>query len=640
MILFFWLIPLTVCLTTIPLLVPLPLSISDLYRKISPSSCSSPSHALGTTRHPSLPPIPSVHVMLQYLSDASRTRESFVYGPRMYTGTPFPDHLPLPAHLRPPPAFWNLSRVICSCTIVGTLVAHVQAILIGRRAKPQPASMQSPPTTVETIKYRLRNGSDHSIATLNTPEIDVISPRLALIYRSNPADPLADANLGINLADVWSDAKRVRSHLWFKSPSSATGGVGIGLEKECLAGIRMSYMLAPDLLKFSFYAEVQDVQPRLHKACAWALRQCITYLELEQTMGKLGFLSFIPNASESSPSAPNSENLEKYPCLNQLNLENARRKLIGYLLDTTIDRPEESIFHFEALIRNDSAAPHWWETGSELSPWLTDPLTFARYGEALARSGLDDRMAARALKLTLRHQHCLSCLTHTPEHTRYGTAACSETVFTTRVYLARVLRRMGQVDEAVSQEQVCIDWLQSKPFVLANKTLQILLPRQDIANESNSILSALGGPSWFQTRLPTLRDDEKLCPMLSARRDYVDALNTDDPQRAQKLDDFNAWVMMPDRSRIRAFTDALGLRRDIERGRTWILFLQVTYDQHIQGKKRKFRIDACSAFRISDVVEIMSMIMRMSEQDVQTCIDQRLARVDPTSATLQSPPNS
>lgn len=122
--------------------------------------------------------------------------------------------------------------------------------------------------------------------------------------------------------------------------------------------------------------------------------------------------------------------------------------------------------------------------------------------------------------------------------------------------------------------------------------------------------------------------------MLSARRDYVDALNTDDPQRAQKLDDFNAWVMMPDRSRIRAFTDALGLRRDIERGRTWILFLQVTYDQHIQGKKRKFRIDACSAFRISDVVEIMSMIMRMSEQDVQTCIDQRLARVDPTSATV------
>lgn len=130
MILFFWLIPLTVFLTTIPLLVPLPLSISDLYRKISPSSCSSPSHALGTTRHPSLPPIPSVHVMLQYLSDASRTRESFVYGPRMYTGTPFPDHLPLPAHLRPPPAFWNLSRVICSCTIVGTLVAHVQAVCV------------------------------------------------------------------------------------------------------------------------------------------------------------------------------------------------------------------------------------------------------------------------------------------------------------------------------------------------------------------------------------------------------------------------------------------------------------------------------------------------------------------------------
>lgn len=139
--------------------------------------------------------------------------------------------------------------------------------------------MRSPPTTVETIKYRLRNGSDHLIATLKSPE--VISPRLALIYRSNPADPLADANLGIELAEVKSDAKRgnslivsvedsmlsfynlcsiliVRSHLWFKSPSSATGGVGIGLEKECLAGIRMSYMLAPELFKFSFYAEVQD----------------------------------------------------------------------------------------------------------------------------------------------------------------------------------------------------------------------------------------------------------------------------------------------------------------------------------------------------------------------------------------------
>lgn len=121
---------------------------------------------------------------------------------------------------------------------------------------------------------------------------------------------------------------------------------------------------------------------------------------------------------------------------------------------------------------------------------------------------------------------------------------------------------------------------------------------------------------------------------LSARTEYIARLKADDPQRAQKLTDFDDWVMTSSRARIRATADALSLRHDIERGRTHILFIQVSYQPHNTGRKHKFHIDACNVFRIRDVVEIMSMIMRMSEQDVQACIDQRLSRVDPSSATV------
>lgn len=96
--------------------------------------------------------------------------------------------------------------------------------------------------------------------------------------------------MGIKLADVKADAKRghsphgfnrhvrdsdlfrfliVRGLLWYKSPSNVAS-VGIGLENEHLTMIKTSYMLAPELFQFSFYAEVADgTNPSLfHTGCS------------------------------------------------------------------------------------------------------------------------------------------------------------------------------------------------------------------------------------------------------------------------------------------------------------------------------------------------------------------------------------
>lgn len=60
----------------------------------------------------------------------------------------------------------------------------------------------------------------------------------------------------------------------------------------------------------------------------------------------------------------------------------------------------------------------------------------------------------------------------------------------------------------IFSERMCVEWLQDHPFVLANKTLQVLLRPQGIDIGFNHMLAALGGPSWFQTRLPTVDVEE------------------------------------------------------------------------------------------------------------------------------------
>ncbi|KAJ7124492.1 hypothetical protein C8R44DRAFT_783580 [Mycena epipterygia] len=390
----------------------------------------------------------------------------------------------------------------------------------------------------------------------------------------------------------------------------------------------------PLLIKFSVYVNTMDVPEDVMEDCIWALSV---------------FIQIMEQASESILKDTGNMHLnEDYLVRKRVSLINARCKIVVHLIH--VGRPSEAVVHAKALISDEC------ETQGD-EPWLTNPVAFQLYGEALVLSRRDDDEAVKTLRRALSGFEALS--------------ATSGGLIETRVFLSRALRNVGADSKAREHEAWLIDWFRKNPGVFLESRLRYLLLPE------GPILEALGGPTWFSKRTGNAQKDQRrvkkcrkcgarepattltrcascqhiyycgkacqkadwkdhrvLCRDMAAEREKVEKMKEINPESAKRAADWLEWRQGNHYATHEGIINALNLPREPGRGRTHIVFLEVQYVPTATKLRHKFHIASCGVFLIQDVLRDVETILGLESGEGQEWIDDILKTSERTPQTL------
>ncbi|KAJ6572124.1 hypothetical protein B0H19DRAFT_1256032 [Mycena capillaripes] len=396
-------------------------------------------------------------------------------------------------------------------------------------------------------------------------------------------------------------------------------------------------MQLPNLFQYSYAVQKEDVPEDLLDDCIWALSLFIRMMEdcSEHVLRTLGHL--VGTVSDYQHS--------KY-----LTLLNARGKIASHLLRA--DRPLEAIPYAKAMVEEECSR------GDER--WLKNPAVFGLYGETLVFTRTDDDEAVKMLRRALLG-------IESPNWPGSGYLH----PIRTRTFLSRALGNIGADDKAKIHETFVIEWFDKNPTLMLDKGARyLLLP-------PGPILEALGGEKWLETRENTSKTAKRLtkacrackargplvklslcssclnifycsrecqkshwehhkvsCREMAANQEEIERMNLTDPLVAKLAADWSSWLKLNNNINQFGMIHALGLHRNLKRGRTHIVVKKVKYVATATKLTHRFRVVSCGVFLIKDVLHDIETLLSLDRGKGQEYVDSLLHELDAIHAKV------
>ncbi|KAK1223368.1 hypothetical protein PQX77_013767 [Marasmius sp. AFHP31] len=455
-----------------------------------------------------------------------------------------------------------------------------------------------------------------------------------------------------SLTEVRKEAGLARKMMNESPPTNCQGMDQSGKMLGVLHPSIAYHFMLPNLYAFSYFCHEDDVPDDLRILCLWALQHKVIAIEEgpEEQLRKI-------LATPEGKILPGSK---------QFIEGQTRTKIIAYLLSPQINRPEEAMPQIEVCMKLDEASEH-----QSNDPFLRNAQLYMLYGTTLARTKTRDETAKKVLERILKDIDKV--------------AQGSKLMFIqAKLYLARVLRRMGELDEAKKHETYLITWFKKNPRRIPENTLREWFETE---TEDDTVLQGLGGiirlgkrkPTfkaldrqsrqcyncglkestsqkllrcgkcqytyyWFVTSslllLPELKNQlhtfssrkcqvenhpyHKIgCAERASEIKRVEALKATAPTDAQCMEDWGLYKNS-------GFDDvpsyhALGLCHDPNRGKTHIIFKLMEYLP--QGGKDvldRFRVISAGVFRIKDVLNEIEVFLGYNKGEGEQVIKEML----------------
>ncbi|KAF5366299.1 hypothetical protein D9758_005736 [Tetrapyrgos nigripes] len=469
----------------------------------------------------------------------------------------------------------------------------------------------------ESLQVALRNATIHQprayLTGLPPSEIKNLQPRLP------------------DVAEVRNEAPGAQKMMSEPPPDDIQG---VDQDGELLGVVHPSiayHFLFPKLYAFSYFCHVDDVPEDLQLLCLWALQNRVVALT-EGSQKQLRRILMSPQGNI----LPGSERYME---------GQVRTKIVLNLLSPRINRPEDAIPHIEACMKLEAVAR---PLPSDV--FLRNPGCYVLYGSTLARTKTNDAKAKTILERVLADI----------DQVTDGSKAIS---IQAKLFLSRVLRRMGEVDEAKKLEDYLVKWFKKNPKRLAENAL-----REWFVTESDPdpVLQGLGGEAWFAKK-PTLKNLDRQarecyncglgestsmkllrcakcqytyycsrkcqvenhphhkigCAERAAEIKRTEALKATAPDDAKCMEDWRHYNYSSVDDV--ASYSALGLMHDVNRGRTHIIFKFVEYLP--QGGKDvldRFRVVKAGVFRIKDVLRDIEGFLNYNRGEAEQVIEELL----------------
>ncbi|KAL1712236.1 hypothetical protein EV715DRAFT_214048 [Schizophyllum commune] len=409
------------------------------------------------------------------------------------------------------------------------------------------------------------------------------------------------------------------------------------------------------LFKFAVYCHIDDIPADLLPECIWA---CERFVDAVNMSTLEGVQVMTPDLL---PTGSTDEAGKKIigPDLRYLLVQNTRDKAIWMYLEPEVDKPVESIRLYNAMHKTNREVHKL-----SLEDHLAVPGALYAYATALARARTDD---GEAKKLLLRAASPTSGL-----DVRY-TAQC-------KAYLARVLRRLGEVEEAKKLEKWCINWFKKNPFGVDDRTL-ITMFTTDLDPRTDPVLLGLGGSKWLEGRKQTLKTQDRLgrlCRNCNKREPQVKLMQcsrckhiyycsrecqvanhkyhkdfckdmansmaraaelkasgkTEDARRAERWTEFQKLNGHPADTTL--LVSALGLHRDLSRSRTHIVIRAVEHQPRAKHPFDYFRFTYVGVFKMEDVYPEIEGAMALRPGEGRQWIEEMLEEFDATQTRNKS----
>ncbi|KAK0502038.1 hypothetical protein EDD18DRAFT_1138989 [Armillaria luteobubalina] len=380
----------------------------------------------------------------------------------------------------------------------------------------------------------------------------------------------------------------------------------------------------PQLFKFSYLCAIEDVPEDILPQCVWSLEWIIrAFLEASDEQLRI-FHHLAPEGQDDSM----PPEIERY-----LALKNCRYKLVDHLLSPQINQPLEALRHIRCSI--EALKEH----SGKSDIFLINPGLYALFAVCLARTRIDDVEAKVALSRVMKDTTF-----------KAGALTTCHRVEAT-VYLARVLRRLGEDSEAHKLEMWLVRWFKKHPHEFGDNVL-VKMFTTDIDPAVDPVFTGLGGSKWLDNRKATLKTQirtTKTCRHCHAREPAVKLsqcaqcqymfycskecqkmnwpyhkvycreaaallkkiaeIETINAPTAQKFRDWIAYRDNPRSETLEDFAHALGLTRDTSRGRTHIVYQEVEYVPSIKNQLDKFRTTGVGVFKLDDVWQDLELRM-------------------------------
>ncbi|KAJ8078221.1 hypothetical protein PM082_000427 [Marasmius tenuissimus] len=396
----------------------------------------------------------------------------------------------------------------------------------------------------------------------------------------------------------------------------------------------------PKLYMFSLLCHEDDVPEDLRHICLWALRQRLIAIS-EATERELS--TIIPHdgdrhIDESAKILMDARTRVKITshCLQVAFL--LTFEILGFI-PTFSRKPEVNLLE-EALSHLESQMTLEEKRGLA-SSCLGHTESDALYGSVLARTGSRDADAKRVLERVIKELEG-----NTDEKRVY-------LLVQSKLYLARVLRRKGEVSDAEPHEAFLIRWFKRHSLQLPESLLRQWFTTE---HDDDPVFKALGGAKWMKNRKKitskTFLRETRACYSCGLREDLLESKklmkcskcqstvycskecqrrhypfhkiicrdpkarqtedcdpNANSSNDARCIEDWNRFKNSGFDGNTASF-HALGMHRDLNRGKTHILVKKIRYvPDNGSDLFDRFRIDEAGVFKISEAMNDLDHFM-------------------------------
>ncbi|KAG7098143.1 hypothetical protein E1B28_000113 [Marasmius oreades] len=278
-----------------------------------------------------------------------------------------------------------------------------------------------------------------------------------------------------NLVDVREDAKivtytNVAVELLKKPPPTNVHGFDQDGEDLGIVHPAIAYhFMLPHLNLFAYFCHEDDVPEDLRPLCIWALQQKVVALT-ECPDKQLRRMLASPNGRVDTQA--------------KLFMElRVRSKLFAHLLSPGINLPDTALPHIQGCIELEAKSKP-----QAKDAFLRNPALYVQQGIVLARTRSRDPEVRKFLERVVN------------DIDKVNSQNVKMFLIQSKLYLSRVLRRMGEVEEAVVHEKYLISWFKKNPEVVPDKIL-----REWFETESghDPVFEGLGGTKWLHNRKTT-----------------------------------------------------------------------------------------------------------------------------------------
>ncbi|TFK75028.1 hypothetical protein BDN72DRAFT_955366 [Pluteus cervinus] len=392
-------------------------------------------------------------------------------------------------------------------------------------------------------------------------------------------------------------------------------------------------IMLPALFRWSYFVHSSDIPEDLLEPCLFSLKMFLRLLE-EAPEKILYALAYYHTGQDTE-------------AVNYALVANCRMKILCAL--TRLNRPAEAAPFLEKWVEVDTEKLA--KEGKQA--WMVNPVLFAHYGESLMTTDL--REAKLQLEKALAgaegpHGALIKNL--------------KLTIFRIRVDLVAVLSQLGEdVQKRKSHEEWALKYLRKNPFIIPENLLRLLLLRKGFPE--HPVLSALGGPKWFDKRKLTYKNNERRtkmcrncgqrepprtlsvcagckstwycskecqvenwkahrgsCKQMVEERKTIELIKLADPSAGQRNEDWVKWRTSHLGIPVDTALHALGLHRDIGRGITHILWYGVKYTPDAaKDVGKQFTIETAGVFKITDVLTEIETCLQLNKGKGQQCIN-------------------